>query len=98
MMTTPGSGAKSSGFAGPAVTPASSLRGETLGQVLSRREMQCLVSFARTGSRKEAARELGLKVFTVRGYLATAYAKLGVHNAYEAYRALGWLHVPEVAA
>lgn len=66
-----------------------------LGRPLTPRELDALVALAATGSRKDAARRLGLRECSVRNHLNHVYAKLGVQRAIEAYVALGWLTVPE---
>jgi DNA-binding NarL/FixJ family response regulator len=59
------------------------------------RELQALALYARTGSHKDAAALMGIGPQTVKNYLATSYQKLGVSGGIEAFRAIGWLQVPE---
>jgi DNA-binding CsgD family transcriptional regulator len=92
---TPGSGG-ANGFAGLAV-PAL-LRGEPLGRPLSPRQLAVLAAFARTGDQRQTAVALGISRHTARHLLQEAYAKLGVCSCIDAFRAMGWLRVPEVAA
>ena len=110
-MRTSGSGA-ANGFAGPAVTPASSpnyspqsqlatrrLRGEVLGRPLSRRERQCLAHAAHGLTDEAIGGELGISgASTVRNHFTVAYAKLGVTSRIEAFIALGWLTPPAIEA
>jgi len=62
---------------------------------LSPAEYRTLAAYARLGDRQAVSTDLGLSYATVRGYLAAAYAKLGVNGAIDAFRALGWLTPPE---
>ncbi len=59
------------------------------------RQRQTLIAYLSTGSRKEAAIRLGVAPQTVKSHLSGAYASLGVENALEAARLLGWLRVPD---
>lgn len=74
--------------------PAPPLPGERLGAPLSAPELTALRAYARTGSTKEAAAEIGVPRSTLSNRLGWAYAKLGVFGAINAFRALGWLRVP----
>jgi len=98
-MRASGSGA-ASGIASPAVTPAPSSRlpGERLGLPLSERELAVLAAYARTGDVRAAAAALGVPYTTARNRLGWLYAKLGTYGAINAFRALGWLRVPEDVA
>jgi DNA-binding CsgD family transcriptional regulator len=62
---------------------------------LTARQFECLRLYALQDSQREVARELGLSPITVKKHVNAAYAVLGVSNAIEAFRALGWLRVPE---
>jgi DNA-binding CsgD family transcriptional regulator len=57
-----------------------------------------LWQFARFGDQRSAAAVMGISLSTAKSYLTRAYAKLNVTNCIDAFRVLGWLHVPEVAA
>ena len=72
-----------------AVTPTPSL---------TPRETAVLEAYARAGDQRQAAYALGLTLRSVKSYLTRAYAKLDVTTCIAAFRVLGWLHVPEVAA
>ena len=82
------------GFAGPATTPAPSLRGDPLGRRLAPREVVVLSVYAQTGDYREVAVAMGISRTTVGHLLGLAYRKLGVSSAIDAFRALGWLRVP----
>jgi DNA-binding CsgD family transcriptional regulator len=69
------------------------LRGEP-SPPLSDREIDVLLSYARTGSLKEMAYDLGLRPATVRGYWTTLRRKLGTSTAIETFRAAGLLVIP----
>lgn len=53
------------------------------------RQRQVLESLLRTRSTEATARELGITRNVVRLHRANAYDRLGVHNAIDAYAALG---------
>jgi two-component system response regulator DesR len=55
--------------------------------VLTKREREILVLLASGYSRQEIGDEIGLSVETVKHYLKTSYAKLGVHNRIQAINA-----------
>lgn len=94
-MKAPGSG----GANGFAVLAAPALiRGEPLGRPLAAREVAMLAAYARIGDQRQTAAALGISPNTARHLLERAYGKLGVTGAIDAFRVLGWLHVPEVAA
>ena len=59
------------------------------------REMAALVMLAWVADHHEAARRLGVSISAYQDRLARLYPKLGVFNAIGAFRALGWLEVPE---
>lgn len=62
---------------------------------LSPRELAALIAYAKTGDQRQAAHLLGLTHHTLKGTLLwNAYQKLGVTNAIDAFRAMGWLQVP----
>lgn len=73
---------------------------DKLGAALSPRQQQALASYARTGSMKETATEMGIAVETIKHHLEGAYARLGVSGlgAFAAFRQLGWLWTPDEAA
>lgn len=58
------------------------------------RQLQVLAGYLRSGSRKEAAGALGIQDRTAKEHLTRLYARLGVGNAIEAARVLGWLKIP----
>lgn len=62
---------------------------------LTRQQARVIVAYARHDTRKQAADELGISVFTVREHLKLAYARLGVSSFVGALRVLGWFHVPD---
>ena len=63
---------------------------------LAPRELDVLRLVA-TGAKQEAvAHELGITVQTVKNHLTSAYRRLGVTSAIEAFGTLGWLRVPVV--
>lgn len=61
---------------------------------LTPREYEVLAAYARLGSHKEAAAELGIGLGTVKNCLGGAYGKLGAVDAFDAFRLLGWLRPP----
>jgi DNA-binding CsgD family transcriptional regulator len=65
---------------------------------LTRREVEALEAYARTGGQKQAAHELGVSVQTLKNHLSGAYAELGATNMIEALRKLGWLALPGTVA
>jgi DNA-binding CsgD family transcriptional regulator len=62
---------------------------------LTRQQARVIAAFTRHDTRKEAAAELGLSVYTVRHHLNLAYARLGVSSIVGAIRVLGWFQVPD---
>lgn len=89
-MRMPGSEAGLSAFSADlAATPASSL---------APREREMLLEYARHGDQRSAALAIGVTVSTGKSYLTKAYRKLDVQTGIGAFRVLGWLHIPEVAA
>jgi hypothetical protein len=69
--------------------------GERIGMPLSPNELAALRAYALRGGVKEAAAELGIGESLAKNRLGWAYAKLGVYGAINAFRALGWLRVPD---
>lgn len=61
---------------------------------LPARQEETLAVYARTGRIKTTAHELGIEYETARHSLGRAYERLGVTNAIEAFRVLGWLRLP----
>jgi len=64
---------------------------------LSTRQLAALVAYARAGDQRQAAFVLGISINTLKFYLTETYQALDVTNAIEAFRAIGWLQVPEAA-
>lgn len=61
---------------------------------LTLRRLEVLAALARYGTYDRVAAELGITPFTVRSLLHESYGVLGVGNAIDAFRALGWLRPP----
>jgi DNA-binding NarL/FixJ family response regulator len=62
---------------------------------LTNREREALAAYATTGSQREAAHLMGVRHQTIKNHLREAYDKLGASGAINAFRAIGWLQVPE---
>ena len=54
-------------------------------------ERAALRAYARTGDQRRAADDRGVSYQTLKNECCTAYRKLGVTNAIDAFRKLGWL-------
>lgn len=67
------------------------LRGDLLGQPLSKGEHDLLYQRAIEGSRKDAARVMGKNPHSVHSTMAVIFAKLGVEDLVSAFWAIGWL-------
>lgn len=61
---------------------------------LTRQQLLVLAAWARAGSLKAAAHDLGISVNTAKVHTLDAYRTLGVSGQTEAHTALGWLVVP----
>jgi DNA-binding NarL/FixJ family response regulator len=61
---------------------------------LPARQAETLATYARTGRVQFAADSMGIAYHTAHQHLDRAYRRLGVTNAIEAFRVLGWLSVP----
>jgi DNA-binding CsgD family transcriptional regulator len=61
---------------------------------LTEREVEVLSAYARHGTQRPIATDLGIKVQTVKNLLFSAYTKLGVTGAIHAFHAMGWLRLP----
>lgn len=57
-------------------------------------EFETLAAYARLGRSRAVAAERGTSWRAVRRALMSAYDKIGVHGAVQAFWALGWLRVP----
>lgn len=64
------------------------------GRPLSPQEIESLAAYARHGTQKEAAAQMGLQEQTIKNHLTKAYRKLGTSGSTETFRHLGWLRVP----
>jgi excisionase family DNA binding protein len=62
---------------------------------LTDRQVEALAAYAATSSQKDAGRRLGVGAGAIHARLHELYARLGVEDALEAMRVLGWLRVPE---
>lgn len=62
---------------------------------LTPRQRETLRLYALLGDRAAVAREMGVSRLTVRNQLWLAYQRLDVTSSSQAYRALGWLEVPD---
>lgn len=60
-------------------------------------EVRALRAYALTGNRQEAADALGIGLATLDKHLNAAYRALDVPDAISAFRARGWLTVPDEA-
>jgi len=60
----------------------------------TKRQLDVMLAYCKTGSIKAAAFYLGVGVQTVRNELHELYAVLSVHSAIEATVALGWTTLP----
>jgi hypothetical protein len=67
---------------------------EAAGLRPTKRQLDILSAYCKTGSIKQAAFYLGVGVQTVRSNLSELYAVLDVHGAIEASVALGWTVLP----
>jgi hypothetical protein len=65
-----------------------------LGRSLTPYERAALIAYARRGIGQDAADDLGVELGAFQHCLERGYAKLGVRSAIDAFRALGWLRVP----
>lgn len=65
---------------------------------LTPRQLAALVAYARAGDLRQAAFALGIRPQTLKNYLTIVYRALDVQTGIDAFRAMGWLQVPEVAA
>lgn len=57
-------------------------------------QVKVLEAYARLGSQKAVAHELGLSVQTVKNHMQSLYGRLGVGGAMEALQAMGWVRTP----
>lgn len=58
-------------------------------------QMRVVEVYAKTGSQKLTAHELGISEQTVKNHLSALYARLGVESGIlQALNALGWIRVP----
>lgn len=64
---------------------------------LSPGQLAALAAYARVGDQRQAADSLGVTLRTFKERLTNAYCVLGVQSNIDAFRALGWLRVPEAA-
>ena len=69
-----------------------------MGKAPTRRMLQVLAEYARTGSRDLAAERLGIRPGTVRTTLEELYVRLNVQSAIEAVQVVKWLTIPDDAA
>jgi hypothetical protein len=60
----------------------------------TKRQLDVLFAYCKTGSMKAAAFYLGVGLQAVRNELSALYAVLNVHSAIEATVALGWTTLP----
>ena len=60
----------------------------------TKRQLDVMLAYCKTGSMKGAAFYLGVGLQAVRNELSALYAVLGVHSAIEATVALGWTTLP----
>ena len=58
---------------------------------LPARQAETLAVYARTGRVQFAATSMGIRYASAHRHLERAYRRLGVTNAIEAFRVLGWL-------
>ena len=63
--------------------------------LLSNRQIEVLTARAQSDSMRMAAFRLGITEDTIKNHLEAAYRALDVHSAIEAFRAIGWLRLPE---
>lgn len=61
-------------------------------------QLQALRAYAETGLVKAAAYQMQVREQTMKNHLSNAYLRLGVDGALQAFRALGWLRIPDSAA
>lgn len=74
--------------------PAAFTMAEVRGVRITPMEMDVLRTYARIGNQKEAATELGMTLQTVKNHCMSAYRKLDVTSAIEAFTVMGWLTIP----
>lgn len=60
-------------------------------------QLRVLESYARLGSQKAVAHEMGIALQTVKNHMGTLYARLDVGGAVEALSALGWISGPDMS-
>ena len=65
---------------------------------LSKGQLAALAAYARAGDLRQAASSLGISRSTLTKSLTIAYRKLDAQTGIDAFRAMGWSHVPDVAA
>ena len=58
-------------------------------------ELDVFAAYVRAGSMKDAARDKGLALPTVKNHVRNLYRVLGVETVTEALAMLGWLRIPE---
>ena len=58
-------------------------------------ELDVFAAYVRAGSMKDAARETGLALPTVKNHVRNLYRVLGVETVTAALAMLGWLRIPE---
>jgi DNA-binding CsgD family transcriptional regulator len=60
-------------------------------------QLRVLEAYARLGSQKAVAHELGVSVQTIKNHMNALYVRLGVGGAMEALHALGWVTAPNLS-
>lgn len=64
--------------------------------LLTPRQREALVTYARTGSTKRAAHRMGVSRSVIQTHLSEAYHRLGVQTNLDAFAAVGWLQPPDL--